>query len=334
MTTALALGLSLLASPQTAPATATITLANGNFQVVAGEARATVPVATPIPAWPKPTNAREWAFTATRVRFDTKGLTISRNNQPSTSRLASVATSKMLFSPDEIDRIKRLVRQGERKLEVSGLSGAVLDGTTLYLLLRWDERDGNPWLEGIFKLEVADRVPEVRFVGKLPGYSFANGTVENRLIRQGDKLVAPVRAQDGWGIGSWDIKSGETNFTRLGNIADDVLIESRTGMVTSFRRTNYESVIVSVAPPSATRARDIVEMRGSLLGSQIPALLAFTQGRTIVLFNANTGAKLAAPPDPGFLMTDAGLLVWAPRRNPSAATLYDGNMTVRARWNR
>jgi len=324
-------GLVLAMVQQTPPAE--ITFADGVFTVRAANAEERVRIAEPVPALPHPITSRTWNLGGGKVTFDKDGLLIQKGRVNGRSTLATVPTSTVLFSEEQIAANRAAAQRGERELGVSAMNGAVVHGDKLIMWLRWDDRNRRTWLEGVFELDMAAETPAAKFIGKLPGNGFASGLVEDRLRRDETKIYAPVRAQQGWGLGTLDVTTGEPGFAEMGGTrADDAFFMPGSDLLVSLRKTAYGTVIVGLRRGEADRVYEILETRGDLVGIQPPGLVVFKQGNTTVVQDAWAGTKFAIPANTGFRLTRHGLLLWSPPDRPTQASLYDESSRPVVNW--
>ncbi|MBX3096930.1 MAG: hypothetical protein KF812_08715 [Fimbriimonadaceae bacterium] len=322
-----------LALMQTQTAAAQIAYAEGVFTVTQANAEERVRISEPIPSVPRAMSSRTWNLGGGKVTFDKDGILIQKGRINGRSTLASVPTSTVLFSEDQIEANQAAARRGERTLGVTAMNGAVVDGSKLLMWLRWDDRNRRTWLEGVFELDMAVETPAAKFIGKLPGSGFSTGVVDDRLRREGQTVYAPVQAQVGWGLGTLNVSTGEPGFTEMGGTrADDAFFMAGTDTLVSLRKTAYGSVIVGVRRGDEPRVMEVLETRGTLVGIQPPGLIVFKQGNTTVVHDAWEGMKFAIPTGAGFRLTRHGLLVWTPDNAPTQATLYDSGSRPVANW--
>lgn len=269
------------------------------------------------------------------VIFDQRGIGLGRETL-NFSRLPSVATSDRLFSAEEIETTRSRIAAGQRRAEVSALSGAELVGTQLYLLLRWDESNGTPWLEAVVRLNLADSLPQAEVIGKFEGFSFARGLVGNqlRLLRPG-VLATPARKDGSWGISLLDVHTGTTIYREIGRQVSTASLYPEQNLIVTQSLTPYGTLLIGIANLETNRHRYVDEVRGRLVGFEPDGYIRFMRGEAHFIRNVLSGAERQIPIDSQVRGTSQGLLLWSPAANPNNATLLDPNsLTSRARWAR
>ncbi len=321
----------LVAAQQDAMTQDSVTYRDGLISVVLAEQRSQVRIADRLPELPRTVSRQMFQLGETKVTFDKDGLLIEKNGWKGRSRLASVPTSDVLFTPEIIAEHRAMANRGEISLNVSAMNGAVAVEDKLYMWLRWERKTGESWLEGVFELDASLEQPTTKFIGKMPGNSFATGIANDRLRLDGEELIAPVRAQEGWGLGRFKLADGTTTFEKAASQAKDAFFVPGSKMMATVRATSYGTTIVGLWGPGFGY-RETIESRGTLAGIYEPGIVVFRFGGTDVVSHGQTGAKMAIPKGAGFRAIPGGLVYWEPNANPKRVTVVDRNFVTRGQW--
>ena len=262
---------------------------------------------------------RRWAV------WDERGLTTRDGDWTATDRLEAVPVSPKAQSKRAIAETLAKVKAGKRKRAAAGLSGARRLGGTVYLLPRWDDAEGKPWLEALVAVDLAKPHPKARLLGTFGGLSLGRGPLDDRLSLRGGKLTAAVNEEDAWGDATYDPKIARFGFkargVRLFALEDDRIIEA----------TPYGTTLAGRR--AGARTIPWMETRG-------PAEFVPGEGPVLVrsgdrLRNATTGAELRLARGAAVRRSSSGLLVFWPLDAPRSARLVDPvRFEERARWER
>lgn len=328
------------AAPPAAPARPAreITFRNNVFTLRGPEGTqqvSTIPGLRPV----NPASGQIWQPVGKRVLvWGKNGLGVRANNRTLSVSLAAVATSPKLFDKAQIEDTAARLAAKTRQLEPSAISGyEVWNDRTVYLLPRWEDKDGSVWLEALVLLDLSGPTPKTRLVGRFDGFSSARGRVADKLNRSGVRLVVPTRTPERLGVASyvpaedvfgWQPQAPAAEVAG----ADATLIPgSMTGITLArgpaglLRIGQFEEAENSWAP--------VAELRGNVLGLYSPGLIQYRRGSERVLLNLSTGAELPVPDNCGVDVNPQGVLLWAPERNPTVAALYThGAFRTLARW--
>ncbi len=269
------------------------------------------------------------------VTFDEQGVGFRWDGKSVHSRYASAATSDKLFSPDEIQETKDAVARGERKLEVSALSGFSTVEDKAYLLLRWDRADGTPWLEILMEIDPGATPPTARMVGRFQVFSQASGKVDNRLTYRNGKFWTTGTLEDRLCVSSIDLSSGESFVTPIGKAAGDSKFIAESGAIVAIQKTPAETLVVSFCEPDSRSIQQVAEFRGSVKGMHAPSVLEYLTNGSRLLHNLSTGALMEIEPDMGVAGSLDGVLIWSPAKAPTSASwLTPGSFRTLATWKR
>ena len=305
---------------QTAPPQ--ITLKDTAFILKEGAASATVSLIPP----PRTLNTqagRWWLEIGNRVfTFDENGVGIRQGKFRSYSRLTAIATTGKLFSQEQIDHINRDAADGNRTLEVSALSGYEVIGNTLYLLVRWENKEKNPWLEAIVKFDLTAKTPSAQLVGRFEGFSTAKGRVDDRLGSFKDALVALTQKPDGLGLAKWDHSSNQASYVPLGSRVMDAKVLDKGGYGMTIVRGKQGAWQIGLVNIVAGDHRPVYEFRGQIVGTEEPYFLRVAKESGHQVINLDSGAEMPIARAATYKHTEFGVIVWTPQAAPKSAQLY------------
>ncbi|MDI9636704.1 hypothetical protein QPK87_09795 [Kamptonema cortianum] len=311
----------------------TITLQDGVFSVKGADGEVEVPIQTGGGAMNEAAG-RLWLPVAGRVvTFDHYGVGIRENNKLSTSTYPEIATTSKLFTKDEADEINRSVAREERTLDLAALSGWEKVGSKAYLLLRWEMKSGEPWLEALLELDLSTRTPIAKLLGRFEGFSYARGRVNDKLVHENGELLVLTRIGEDVRVCAYSIAKGEFRYESVGQgIGDLKLIEgSQFGLCIG--KSPAGTVLVSLIDRKRAQIREAAEVRGTILGAYAPSLLHFFDGSSYHLRNLDSASELNVPKDCGIASAGDGVLIWTPKVRPMSAGLYSpSSFRLLARW--
>lgn len=331
MTVALAALLLLDANSQEPP---TIQFIEDGFRIQGAANRIWVPVRR-LPMIPRSAvsfrQGVKWA-----VWDERRGMTIRAGRFVKSSKLQDVPLSPKLFSREEILRTRSLISSGRRTREASALSGAKRLGDVVFLLARWEERDGRPWLESLISVDLAEKRPTWKLIGRFDGFTLADQPVDDKLLMLDGQLAVVARLPSGWGVARYDPKS--TIFTSIligQRLACYFPLSQRLGI--ALEPTGYGATVVRRVDLTAASTETLFETRGDieLVDASDPLLFILRRSGETLLHNADSGAEERIPSLSRVKRTDMGVLIWSPASSPTYAILYDpSRWSILARWNR
>jgi hypothetical protein len=267
------------------------------------------------------------------VQLDTSGITLRDDSRIlGVSRLAALPLSPRVASAEERAETARLSNEGKRELGFTSISGYQSIGSKLYLLARWGSLS-DPWLECVVLLDMSEPNPSAQFIGRLPGYAFAGGPVDDRLVELGAGLAALVNSPAGYGLAQMDISTGATSFRRLGETATTVRFLKEGAEALALWDTPYGAVRLTMHDIATGRSSHAGEVRGAIKSLVEPRYLRYVRGSETVVLNLETGAEKIVEGESAMASTPFGLLVWSPAIGPRQASLFD-HLTFRpqGRW--
>jgi hypothetical protein len=298
-----------------------IAFEGGAFVLTDAQDKVTVPLSAADAPRPFRGDRLNMRLGETLITFDARGLGIRYGTRGGTTTLAYMTTSPKIFSADEIKRNAEMAASGERPAKVGAVSGFEVVGEKLYLLLRWDDKSGQPWLETLVDVDTTGDTPKINLLGRFGGFSFTSGPVSDELYSSEKKLFVLVRGLDGLAIGSCDTEKGTTAYKKLAPIVDEV---HRLGpLFYTVTNAPHGMKSVGVVNPVPERYRTVLETRGKVLPSALTNALLVEEGGRRSLYSIYTGAKVPVETDAGLAQTQFGVLVWSPRAKPAVAHLRE-----------
>ena len=308
-----------------------LSYADGIFTILDGQDAATVPLSSGDPPVPVAGDRLSLEVGGTLITFDQRGLGIRYGSKGGFTGLGYMPTTPKLFTREEIVHNVELIESGARQFKVSALSGFEVVDDVLYLWLRWDDKDGEPWLETLVNIDTSGDAPKVNLIGRFDGFSFTRGTVADELHAMRGSLVVMTRTEAGFGVGEYNLESGEVTYRR---VADRDEVCRRVGArFYTLRRTETGMTTVGIVEPFLARYRPILETRGAIVRSNLSSALVLQEGEALTLVSIDSGARRELPADAAYAETALGVLVWSPAKNPASAELIEPEgWSVVAEW--
>lgn len=305
-----------------------IAVRGNQFELISGAKKDRIPIQS---SSVEPPKTKSWPGEKVQFRkddayavWDSRGLTTRNGNWVHSSQLTEIPVSPKIFSRDEIVQTNLLVQGGERKRAVSNLLGAFRIGTRVYFLFQWENAEGNPWLEALSVVDLADERPKSRLVGRFAGKSLNLPPGENRIFLYKGKLAVWIKTEEYWGLGTLEPEAETFDAERMGGILEAIgLASNKLGWFVE--RTEHPSHVLGRFHTSLLHRRDLVETRGTvrLMDARSPWIAVIHDDPGVYLQNLETGARLRLPADPGIRWSAFGVVVWSPRTKPKTATLYE-----------
>lgn len=266
--------------------------------------------------------------------WDERGLSMRRGRDLYTTRLPGLPVSPKLFARDDILKNLGGFKSGARSKDADALSGARRIGPNAYFLLRWDDRNGTPWLEALVRVDLSASHPRPQLVGRFDGISLANKPIDDRLMILAGKLAILGRAGKNWNLDTYDPQTGQFDSQKLGDTLVAFALDSpNTG------------VFVEKTPYGTTRSGELDLAEGSRFGlTESPGYTRFLDAKHPLLFverrptgnvlaNGETGALLSLGDDFGIGRMGPYTIVWSPKESPTRADMYDPERwEAVARW--
>ncbi|MBA4292189.1 hypothetical protein C0431_04395 [bacterium] len=277
---------------------------------------------------------RLWLPVADHVlTFDSNGIGFRKNNKSTYATYNSIATSDKLFTKEQRDQINRDVAAGTKKLEVSAVSGWEKVNDTAFIILRWDDKAGKPWLEALMRFDFPKGKPTVTYLGRFDSFTQATGRVNDKLIFENGELSTVTHSGDVSLLESYSIESKSFTKSPLGaNFVDAKLVPgSLSGL--GIQRTPAQTYIVSLIDRETKTSQAVGEIRGEIAGLYAPSVLHYKSNGRSILFSLSSGSEIVIPNDCGIESINSGILLWTPAQKPKAAALYSStSFRTLARW--
>jgi hypothetical protein len=314
----------LILTALAAQSPASLEFAEGAFVVKSGESEISVSLDEHNLPAAFPADEITLTIQGRSVVFGERGLGIKTGNTLNFSRLPAIAMTPKLFTQGEIDETFHAIEAGTREKGFEAISGFESVGSMLYVLARWENSDGTPWLEAVVGIDLAEERPGASLVGRLDGLSLARGRVDDRLHSRAGSLVALTNEGDEWGYSQLNLESGESEFQPFGPLATaSKMMGKGVQTAASLSRSAYGTILVTFAEIEAASSQVCCEIRGpvkALFGRQF---LRYVRNGEHVIVNLKTGAQLTVSAAASTIETEAGLLSWAGGPEPGEAVLYD-----------
>lgn len=303
--------------------TATITYIDGAFELKTQAQSLKVATERYVGPPPFPSDNVTLSYAGRQISFDAKGLGIRQGAAFGYSRLPSLAMTTKLFGNAEIKETKEKITSGVREAGFSALSGFEYVGSTLYLLLRWEEKNGTPWMEALVGIDLSKQQLQPALIGRFDGMSYATGRVDDRLEFRDGRLAAFTVKGTEWGMASIVPENGAKTFTSFGPKAASARPIPGGSKAIGLSPSGYGTTLVTLVDLGTSAWRMAAEIRGQIRGVVEPNVLHWREGSQNVYTNLETGAELRPGWDPVPVHTSLGLLMWSPSVNPDKAFLYD-----------
>lgn len=308
------------------------------FVLRAGSKVDRVPVeATVYPPVPKahwPTERVLFRRDAAYAVWDSRGLSVRQGSWVFTTHLPEIPLTPKLFSREEILETKKLIDGKVRKADASGVVGAVRDGTRVFFLVKWDEADGQTWLEALVSVDLTEDKPKPKLVGRFEALTLNLNPDKSRLFIRDRQIATWVRSDESWGLARYDPQSDAFGYEVVGERPEAVeLVDDRIGWFIG--RTEFGSKIFYRWDLKSLNRRELAETRGTirLMSARTPWVAVIHEDEGAFLQNLETGGRNRLPPSPAFRWTAFGVLVWTPAVKPTKAILYDADRwDVIGRW--
>ncbi|HXH61393.1 MAG TPA: hypothetical protein VNI20_08540 [Fimbriimonadaceae bacterium] len=308
-----------------------LTFVDGAFNVTDGDKTETVALNAGAASAPLVGDNISMQVGDVLVTFDERGLGIQYGKQGGFTTLSYMPTTPKLFSAEEIKANADAITSGERSARVSAVSGFVVVKDTLYMLMRWEDKDGKPWLETLVDLDTSGAAPKVGLVDKLVGTSFASGTVSDQLHAAGESVYVVTRTADSLLVESYDTVTAKMDRRTVGPAVD--ILRPFGSEYLTVRKTAYGTRIVGFYKTGGGPPHEVYETRGTVVPASLTSAFVVDEWDGRYLVDVSSGGKLALGKDSGYAPSSSGVIVWSPADAPEKATLYgSGGWTPVAEW--
>ena len=284
--------------------------------------------AAPTSGKPEPPDFIRFRRGDTYTVWDKRGLAVRSSHWIYETRFQELAVSPKLFSATQIHKNLARIKNGEITPEATSMAGALRLGTDAFFLPRWIDKKGYTWLEALVRLDLSAKHPKPVLLGRFPGTSLADGTIDHRLFALGQQPAVIVRKEGEWGVSTYDHLQGEFNYTHIGERLR-AYAQLETNNVSYIEAEDGGLMRVGVAELSTGSRNDVLEDRGTIrtLDALRPLCALVISPERTTIRNLQTGSAMDLPPDSTAMRTASGVLVWWPKAQPKHALLLDP-----ARW--
>lgn len=268
--------------------------------------------------------------------WDARGITVRHGSFAYSSKLPEVALTPKLFSKEEIIAHRDAIAKGDLAKDASALSGSRRIADDVFFLVRWDDKEGKPWLEALVKVNLGLSKPKPELVGKFEGMTPGGVPVDDQLLvapagPQGNPVLSALvrKADSTWGLATYDRLEKVFGFRAFGSgLLKAFPISSR--LVLAMEATDYGKVRVARVDLTTGSRRELAELPGSpaFVDAEAPPLVKVATNLGLALRNLETGVQLNLPDKPVVRRTQAGILVWQDGK-PEAAALYSPERFLR-----
>jgi hypothetical protein len=248
------------------------------------------------------------------------------------SKLPDVATSPKAFSRDEILETRNQIRSGNRSRDAAGLSGAVRVGTKVYFLGRWEARDGKPWAEALVDIDLTDKFPEAKLVGRPQTLSLAEQPIADKLFILDGLITYIARKGDHWGIEQCDPRNNRFSFDELGGKLETCFTPESALKTAAANRywlfiehTAYGTNVAGRVDLHTRNRKTLAESRAKMrfMDEREPCCIVLSTANSASLLNTANGALLSLAVPCSIRRMSKGIVVWTPVAEPKRAWLYD-----------
>jgi len=188
-----------------------------------------------------------------------------------------------------------------------------------FFLARWRDKSGDAWLEALAEVDLSKKHPEPVVVERIEGYSFAEGSVDDRLLLVQGRLAVVARSEKTWGLALFNPSTRASAYLPLGEkLYGYKQLEPAT--IVYAETTESGAKRVGLADLATQKRKDLVESRdfeSVLPGRPLVALMAHGKKRS--LRTLGSGAEMPLLPTSGCWRSKYGVIVG----NAREAFLYD-----------
>ena len=308
-----------------------LSFADGLFTIRDGGDTVNVPLSAAASPLEISADRLSMEVSGTLITFDQRGLGIQYGERGGFTGLGYMPTTPKLFTREQILRNAELIDSGERQAKVSSVSGFEIVGDTVYLLMRWDDKRGDPWLETLVYIDSSGEAPKVNLVGRFVGFTFAKGVVSDELHGTGGRLYAVTRSESGFGIGDYSPADQKVDYRIVPGVVDTITLFGDRFLTE--RTTVYGTTLVGVLDPLTLAHRTVLETRGEVVVSGLISSLQIKEDGVSSFVALGSGAKIEVESGCAYADTQFGVLKWYPADAPEKAELLEtGGWTRVASW--
>ena len=130
------------------------------------------------------------------ITFDNRGLGLHYADKGGYTGLPAYTNTRKLWTVEEIQSNVALINEGMRSDRLNAISGYELIEDDLYILARWDDKNGDPWLEALVQVNIEEDTPALNLLGRFDGFTFAKGPVSDVLVNIDGNVAALVQGRN------------------------------------------------------------------------------------------------------------------------------------------
>jgi hypothetical protein len=267
--------------------------------------------------------------------WDDRGMTVRHGDWVFSTRLEEIPVSPRLFPREEILRTLELVKKGQRRTAASAVSGSRRLGNHAFFVVRWDERDGKPWLETLVSVDLTQPRSKPRLLGRFEGLTLSREPIGERLFLDGTRLAAVVNGENGWGLATFEPRKETFDFDRHGDRLLDITPLENPMQGLFVETSPYGTTVAGWVDLKGFRRKTLLEGRGAtrFIDLEQPFLAVVRAPGGPAVRNLDNGAEVELPASAGVRRSRDRFVVWTPFDNPRSAVLYDvATWTTLAVW--
>ncbi|MHB8636384.1 MAG: hypothetical protein ACYC96_07920 [Fimbriimonadaceae bacterium] len=301
----------------------TLTFVNNAFVVSYGGAASQRFSIAPEP--PAVRKKVEFRSDAKFVTWDKRGLTIRVGSRATSTRFKDIPTSPRLRTHDAIVGTLDAVRRGGRSLAATAVSGSRRFGKSVYLVVRWEDGPGRPWLEALVSVDLDADKPTAQAIAVLPGLSFSSAQIADNLVAGPNGVSILLHAGPAWGLWSYRPDTGQADYHMLGDGVKYAAAVSPD--IAAFVEKTHHGTFAAGTVDLSTGARaDTAEAPTlwKMLDAKAPPVAEATDdGGGRILAELSSGAVYSLPDGATVRRAGEHVVIWIGGSHPDRAWLYD-----------
>ena len=268
----------------------------------------------------------------TWVVWDDRGLVIRAGGPVYTTQFEGITVSPKVFKKEEILFNIEFFKSGTRFKTPSLLAGSLRVGSEIFFLPRWEDKDGKPWLEALFSVNLEDNPPRPKYVGKFVGFTTAYKPIDDEIFVEGEKIGVVTAQGESWGVSTLPLGTTEFESEILGS---NLISYHKHGLFVE--QSTYGTSFVGGIDFKTLRRRNLAEVKGvnfNFLPSSSDLLWSQT-GDQFEALSLATGATLSLKGEYAIRPVGKYVVLWKPSEKITGAVLLSPDRwTVVARWKR
>ena len=267
----------------------------------------------------------EFRSDATFVTWDERGLTVRVAAHSTSTRLKQIPTSPRLRTHDAIVGTLDAVRTGKRSLDARAVSGSRRFGKTVYVVVRWEDGPGQPWLEALVSVDLSAATPVPKAIAVLPGLSFSSAQVADNLVAGPTGVSMLLRAGTSWGLWSYRPDTQQSDFHVLGEGVKyaSAVSPELAAFVEKTDHGTFAAGTVDLATGERADTAEAPSLWRMLDAKSPPVAEATDDAGARVLAELSSGAMFDLPDGASVRRAGGNVLIWQGGQHPTRAWLYD-----------